>query len=139
MLHVGSKWKLAEKALSCRDRNGITTDQQELNRTKGKWNNSDSSHSCCSKRLASRFKRLSETSEGRIGSIEEQNLVPTIPVKIALDASNNSVNNFGGVGFSILALSLHYEATQFLYRGNSKKVDRLAMSFVPGFEDGYCS
>ena len=33
-----SKWKLAEKSLSCRDRNEVTADQQELNKTK---NNSD--------------------------------------------------------------------------------------------------
>ena len=106
MLYVVSKWKLAEKVLSCRDRNGITADQQDLNRTKGQWNNNDSSHSRCSKWLSSRVKRLSD----RIGGTEERNLVPTIPVKIVLDAATI---------------------------GNSK-VGSLATSFAPGFEDGYC-
>ena len=35
------KIEISRKVLSYRDRNGITADQQELNRTIGKWNNSD--------------------------------------------------------------------------------------------------
>ena len=101
-----------------------------------------SSHSRCSTCLL-HDKRLLETNEGRIRGIEERNLVLIIPAKIALDPSNNSVSRFGGVGFStILLLSLHYEATQFLrhfYCANSKKVSKLVTSFASGFEDRYCS
>ena len=51
--------------------------------------------------------------------------MPTIPMKIALDTSNNYVNSFGGVGFSILLLSLHYEATQFLSPQASRQASKM--------------